>query len=380
MLLKIELKNFKSFKELTTIDFKATNYKSLQNTNVYNNKILKGAIFVGANASGKTNTILSLKLLLDLLFADKTINFSNYKSLLTLEPIIELNYEFEINKESIKYKIAYDTLEKMLIEKLYIGDSLVLDRMGNSAKSEITESKSYTDIDNDILLLRTIYFNTKFANIEVLKKWFEFLSNSIFLDASQRVVANYDKDMFLEKYLDKNGTEEINKFLEEFNFNQQIEYTNECMGNMNHFINDSSKMIFFRRNEIQEPIPMHWESLGNKNLLSMLPSFFNVIKNGGMLIVDEFSSAFHNDLEKLLIRYFMKKSNNSQMFIVSHSTNLLSNSIFRPDQEYAIGFTNDGTQLKRFSDEGPRVSQNLEKMYLSGVFEGLPNYKPEYME
>lgn len=374
MLLKVELKNFKSFKELTSIDFNSTNYKSLQDTNVCNDKILKGAIFVGSNASGKTNTILSLRLLLDMLFADKTINLLDYKSLLTIEPIIELNYEFEIKEKNIKYNISYDTLENMLSEKLYIDEILVLDRLGNNAKSEITESKSYTDIDNDILLLRTIYFNTKFSNFDVLKKWFEFLSNSVYLDASQRVISNYDRDMFLNKYLDKNGTDEINNFLNEFNFEQKIEYTNECIGNMNHFKNDACKMVFFRRKEIDEPIPLHWESLGNKNLLNMLPAFFNVIKNGGMLIIDEFSSAFHNDLERLLIQYFMEKSNNSQIFIVSHSTNLLSNSIFRPDQAYSVEFSSEGTKLKRFSDEHPRVSQNIEKMYLSGVFNGLPNY------
>lgn len=374
MLLKIELKNFKSFKELTSIDFKSTNYKSLQDTNVYNNKILKGAIFVGSNASGKTNTILSLRLLLSLLFSDKTINLSEYKSLLTEDPIIVLNYEFEIKERNINYNISYDVSKKMLSEKLFVDNSLLLDRMGNNAKSEITESKSYTDVDNDILLLRTIYFNTKFANMEVLKKWFEFLSNSVFLDASQRAISNHGRDFMLDKYLEKNGTDEINKFLQEFNFNQQIEYTNEYIGNMIHFSDDSNKMIFFKRKEIKELIPMRWESLGNKNLLNMLPSFFNVIKNGGMLIIDEFSSAFHNDLERLLIKYFMEESNNSQIFIVSHSTNLLSNSIFRPDQAYSIKFTNSGTKVKQFSDEGPRVSQNIEKMYLSGVFDGIPNY------
>lgn len=374
MLLKIELENFKSFKNLTTIDFKSTNYKSLQDTNVYNNKILKGAIFVGSNASGKTNTILSLRLLLNLLFSDKSINLDVYKSLLSEGPVIKLNYEFEIKESNIKYNISYDVVQEMLSEKLYVDNALLLDRMGNNAKSEITESKSYTDLDNDILLLRTIYFNTKFANIEVLKKWFEFLSNSIFLDASQRVVSNHGRDFILTKYLDKNGTDEINEFLKEFNFNQQIEYTNQYTGNIIHFNDDSNKMVFFKRKEINELIPMRWESLGNKNLINMLPSFFNVIKNGGMLIIDEFSSAFHNELERLLVRYFMEKSNNSQIFIVSHSTNLLSNSIFRPDQAYSVEFTSSGTKVKQFSDEGPRVSQNIEKMYLSGVFDGIPNY------
>ena len=59
------------------------------------------------------------------------------------------------------------------------------------------------------------------------------------------------------------------------------------------------------------------------------------------LLVDDFSGAFHNDLESLLVRYFMEKSNHSQLLFVSHSTNLLSNSILRPDQEYSVEFRNE---------------------------------------
>ena len=95
-----------------------------------------------------------------------------------------------------------------------------------------------------------------------------------------------------------------------------------------------------------------------------------------MLLIDEFSSGFHNELENLLVRYFMEKSGHAQMLFVSHSTNLLSNSILRPDQEYSVEFQNkNGSSVRRFSSEQPRSAQNIEKMYVSGVFGGLPEYK-----
>ena len=123
-------------------------------------------------------------------------------------------------------------------------------------------------------------------------------------------------------------------------------------------------------------VPFAEESLGNQNLLRILPSFLSVIENGGMLLIDEFSSGFHNDLENLLVRYFMEKANYAQMLFVSHSTNLLSNSILRPDQEYSVEFQREnGSTVKRFSSEQPRSAQNIEKMYVSGVFGGLPEYK-----
>ena len=36
-----------------------------------------------------------------------------------------------------------------------------------------------------------------------------------------------------------------------------------------------------------------------------------------------------------------------------------------------------GSTVKRFSSEQPRSAQNIEKMYVSGVFGGLPNYTEE---
>lgn len=94
-----------------------------------------------------------------------------------------------------------------------------------------------------------------------------------------------------------------------------------------------------------------------------------------MLIVDEFSSGFHNELEECLVKYFYHYSNNSQLFLVTHSTNILNNSIVRPDQVYSVRFDGkNGSVIKRFSDEMPREAQNIEKMYLNGVFDGKPYY------
>ena len=115
------------------------------------------------------------------------------------------------------------------------------------------------------------------------------------------------------------------------------------------------------------------ESMGNKVLMAILPAYLRAIK-GGMLLFDEFSSGLHNDLERLLIRYFMERSQEAQIFLVSHSTNLLSSGLFRPDQLYAVNFDEEGSNVVRFSSRQPRVGQNFEKMYLSGMFSGVPHY------
>ena len=196
-----------------------------------------------------------------MLFSDKIINLGKYKCVFSEEVLLELGYEFNIEENNIKYNIFYDVKGKVLVEKLYLNDDLVLDRIGNNAQSKITESKYHTDLDNDVLLLRTIYFNTKFSNYNILKKWFEFLSNSVYLDASQRIISNSDKKIVLNKYLENEGTNEINEFFKEYKFNQQIEYSNQSIGNFVTLkLNDqSTKEIFFKRDCINEPIPYEWE-------------------------------------------------------------------------------------------------------------------------
>src|SRR5699024_12273688 len=95
-----------------------------------------------------------------------------------------------------------------------------------------------------------------------------------------------------------------------------------------------------------------------------------------MLIYDEFGNVLHTRLSELVIRFFMDHSKSSQLFITSHHSNLISTSVFRPDQINLVSFQGaNGSQVNRLSQFKPREAQNLEKMYLGGMFEGLPNYE-----
>lgn len=374
MIKSFEITNFKSFKEPTFFDLSKTNYQMLSDTHICNN-ILKGLMFVGANASGKSNSILAIRFLLESLLGKNDINFTSYHCLFSKDPATKLKYTFTIDNSDIQYEIIHQSIDEYIQENLFVDDVLLYERKGSYAKVKINEETTYTDVPNNTLFLRDVYFHTKFRGNSVLQNWFKFLSNSVYIDLYSRSVTTYkDINLNLEAYLEKNGTDSINKFFNEYNFEQNIEYSNVSQGTTIS-IESVEKIIFFKRKGINEPIPFPFESLGNQTLLQILPAFFYCIKNNGMLLLDEFSSGFHNDLEELLIRYFMQKSCCSQVLFVSHSTNLLSNRLLRPDQIYSIDFNENGSSIKRFSSEKPREAQNLEKMYLSGIFNGVPKYE-----
>ncbi|MDE6059521.1 MAG: ATP-binding protein [Clostridia bacterium] len=379
MLTKVRVKNFKSFKNETTIDFLATKYSMLKDTNSKNG-ILKGCMFVGGNATGKTNAIYSISMLLDLLLSNANTNMPANFCLFSKEPEMDLEYTFIFDKDVIKYFLVFDKQGIVKKEQVLLNEDSVLDRIGLNARTSLTENQNYdnSDIDARTLFLKSIYFNTKFTNFPALKKWFEYMSGSVYFNAErqqaligQALSFNVNNKVNLADYLEAYGVERINKFFKDFGFSQEIFYGNRSNNPLNQF---GVKELYMLRKDIDYWMPYFLESLGNKTLLSMLPGLLQVVEKGGMFIVDEFSSAFHNELEELIVRYFMRQSHNAQMFFVSHSTNLMKTTLLRPDQIYAIDFDNQGSRIKRASSEQPRESQNMEKMYLSGIFGGLPNY------
>ena len=118
MLTKIKFKNFKSFIKDTIIDLNPTKSEILLHENVYNN-VLKGCCFFGANASGKTNALNAITLLLDLLFG----NLKNFNSLITLfnnEELMYFEYTFSIDEKEIVYYFEITRNGKISKETLFL--------------------------------------------------------------------------------------------------------------------------------------------------------------------------------------------------------------------------------------------------------------------
>lgn len=388
MLTKVKLKNFKSFKEETIFDFTATKYSMLKDENTVDG-VLKGCMFAGGNATGKTNALYAISILLDLLFKNANIDMPMNFCFFSKELEMDLEYTFVFDTHKIIYVLAVDRGGIIKKEEVILDGKTLLDRIGLNARTELTENKSYdkTYIEERTPFIKAIYFNTKFTNCPPLKVWFDYMSSSVYFNAErqqllvgQALSYNINNKVVLRDYLDSYGVDALNQFFDFFGFQQRVKY--EQSQRLSEFVSAEvpmgMKAIYLKRNDIDFWLPIELESLGNRTLLNMLPALLQVVDKGGMFLVDEFSSAFHNELEELIVRYFMRNANHAQMFFVSHSTNLMKTSLLRPDQIYAVEFDGThGSKIRRFSDEQPRESQNLEKMYLGGVFGGLPGYKKD---
>lgn len=375
MLTKMYLTNFLSFKERTEFDFTASKYSILEKTNITDNETLKGALFIGPNASGKSNALKGLSFLIKMIKGEGT-SFSRHRCIFSANPIVIVEYEFIFNGKKVFYTIEYDIQTNSISENLKIDDITVLQRHGNTGELRIGETLTRDEqLDSETLFLRTASFNTgRFPQEPTLKELMEFLQNSYIIDG-YNLGATYGKS--ITKYAEEFGIEKINKYLDAFHYDFFVEYGSESTGaGLTISIGSDKKSVFFKRKTFPIPNTIINESQGNQVFADLLPNLINVIENPGMLIIDEFGNSLHNKLAEKIIRFFMENAAHSQLFITSHHTNLISNSVFRPDQIDLITFKGEtGSQVERLSQFKPRAAQNIEKMYLGGMFEGLPLYE-----
>ena len=375
MLAKMYLTNFLSFKERTEIDLTASKYSILGKTNVYKSEILKGALFIGPNASGKSNALKGLSFIIKMIKGEG-VSFNRYRCLFSDNPIITIEYEFIFESKKVEYVIEYNIQTNSISENLKIDEITVLKRTGNTGELRIGQSVTTDDqVDSETLFLRTASFNTgRFPQEPTLRKLMDFLQNSYIVDEY-----NWDARVgsTITRYAEEFGVEKINKYLTAFNYDFSMVYGSESEGaGLKLTLGADNKMVFLKRKSFPFPNVLINESQGNQVFADLLPHLIRVIENAGMLIVDEFGNSFHNKLAEKIISFFMENAKNSQIFITSHHTNLISNSVFRPDQINLITFLNtSGSNVKRLSQFKPREAQNLEKMYLGGMFEGLPIYE-----
>ena len=375
MLTRMYLTNFLSFSERTEFDFTASKYSILGESNVYDNSILKGALFVEPNASGKSNALKGIVFLLKLIKEDGA-SFEHHRCTFGKTPLTTVEYEFVINQKKVVYKIEYNVKTKGISEDLTIDNITVLKRSGTTGELIVGEELRVKDsLDRNTLFLRTASFDTgRFPEEPTLRALMDFLLNSYYIDGYNQG-AHWGTNIM--QYAEEHGVDKVNQYLKDFNYDFFVEYGSESEGEgLKVSVGSNKKMVFLKRKTFPVPNIFFEESQGNQVFTDMLPHIIRVIEAPGLLVFDEFGNSLHNRLAEKIIKFFMKNGKNSQLFVTSHHTNLISNYVLRPDQIHLITFKDaKGSKVERISRFKPREAQNMEKMYLGGMSEGLPLYE-----
>jgi AAA15 family ATPase/GTPase len=118
------------------------------------------------------------------------------------------------------------------------------------------------------------------------------------------------------------------------------------------------------------------ESEGTQKVFTMAGPLLDTLKNGKILVIDEFDARFHPLISRAIVELFNSNKtnpNNAQLIFITHDTNLLSNKLFRRDQ---IWFTEKNrygvTDLYSLAEYKIRNDASFESDYIKGRYGAIP--------
>ena len=410
MLLDIEIKNLKSFKNQTIFSMEAEN--KIEDRNSFEVEVgkekfelLKTAVLFGGNASGKSNFTSVLSIFRYYLFnkgiekynkegfrfgeedKNSTIKVRNVVDDKIYEYILEINFN---TKKIIKEKLYITALERKLVFERENNKIVKYDKEIFSEYEITIGFINETLTDSDSVISRIIEWRVP----EEIEKYIFYIDkikiNNYSDDLGKYIYENKDNKKLVIEFLKKIGIivndievyREKNEFFlknireskefqilsekEQEKLLSQIAYIYRI-----HFVYEDNQKQKYK-------LEYYEQSAGTQKILSMFFPIYNLLNNGGVMIIDELDITLHYSLIKEIIKMFNSveyNRKNAQLIFTTHNLLLLDFNLFREDQIWFLE-NNDvstGTELYSLSDiEGYEKNKYLLRDYLNGNFGGIP--------
>ncbi|GGM77993.1 hypothetical protein GCM10011609_12200 [Lentzea pudingi] len=127
--------------------------------------------------------------------------------------------------------------------------------------------------------------------------------------------------------------------------------------------------------------PLADESVGTQSWLGLLPTALTVLRNGGVLVIDEIDASLHPLLAGRLIGLFRDAAVNvaqAQLIFTTHDATLLhpplGDEVLARDEVWFVEKDREtgASTLYPLTDFKPRSEDNLERRYLAGRYGAVP--------
>jgi AAA15 family ATPase/GTPase len=412
MLVSYTFSNFRSFKNKTCLSMLAGTQRTLNEVLIKKGgfRILPSAVIYGANASGKSNIIMSLAVMKEIILSGSLV--SNNPELTNLElfpfaysdeekPMLfeadffshgyHLVYGFEVMCNLFKKgsrSIVSETLSvvtgKSNVIKLYerndnkvsmMKDKKALDIIKFDAKllNEF-ENKINTNLDRSALFLTGAFKST--ISSKVADAVIDYFRNKLVV-VSDFALKSISLTVSIEKMPQKDflmWNDTLDGFVKNADFGpQSIAFKPKKTENKD--LADMELVSIYKRNDEAIELPAElMESRGTLKLLDFAIPFETLFENGGVFVLDEFDAAIHPELVKGILALFNDQTVNSggaQLIFTTHNPIYLNNRIFRRDQIRFVEKDKDTYESVIFSlaDFGSMEVRNDEN-YLINFFKG----------
>lgn len=365
VLRKFSVKGFKNFSKKITLDF--SNVRDYRfNSQCLTNGLVSKAIVYGKNSVGKTNLGLAIFDIVSHL-TNKNVTPNLYDYYLCsdgLSNYAEFNYVFQFDKDIIKYSYKKDKKQTLVYEKVVLNEELLFeyDYINNqgdtSGIDKLASTLNWAFQDTDCIL-KYVVNNTVLSDSHPLRKMIRFVSNMLWfrnLDENRYIGFKSDSKDYLDFIFEDDTLQEFDEFLHITGIKEDLVAIKDADGVKRLYFNTDTPLPFFKV-----------ASSGTRALYTFF-YWYKTAKDVSFMYVDEFDAYYHYELSEYIVT-ILEKMTNTQVIITSHNTNLLTNKIMRPDC-YFILSNNKLTSFADATSRELREGHNLEKLYLSGEFDG----------
>lgn len=418
MIVRYSVTNFRSFKSKTNLSMVAGSQRTL-NENLIRKvglRILPSVVIYGANASGKSNLILSLAVMKEIVLAGTLESSSPDLSNLELypfahngeqEPIgFELEFFYKGYHVLYGFKISCDSLKKgcRKIEEEWFsvfegnGKKIDIFKRNSEGIHLSIEKKALSFINQKKRLVKDlediINANLDEADLFLSRAFKSTVSHDLaevvidFFKEKLVVVSDFTLKKatvsFMIKELPERDYFAWNKLIDGFVQNADFGPQSIAFKVVESEEDESSKaelMSFYKQKGKNIAIPSElMESRGTLKLIDFAIPFAKLFSSGGVFVLDEFDSAIHPELIRGIISLFNNQEINkagAQLIFTTHNPIYLSNKMFRRDQVLFIEkdpqkYESVLYSLADFGSEEVRNDHNYLLNYFKGNYGALP--------
>ncbi|MEA9390410.1 ATP-binding protein [Acerihabitans sp. TG2] len=416
MIIEFSLKNFYSFAQTQTISLNSSRLKGLDASTIkltYPNKLelLRSAVIYGANAAGKSNFFLGLRVMHNIIINSASESQSGDE--LPIVPfkldseLIDKPSEFEISfiSNNIRYQYGFTaTSSKIHDEWLFAWPKgrpqKWFMRAWNNKKNEYEWEMGSALLGDKHVWQKATRSNALFLstamqlNSEQLKPVFDWFKNTLRVstlggwnEKFSSLICTRDKKEEVLNFLKAAdvGIDDIIVTKEKFNPaslpNSLPENLKQLVIKNNNDVNTYKIQTVHKNNNNELMLfDLKDESEGTKKLFSLAGPWLDTLDKGHVIFIDELNLSLHPKLVRFLVSLFNdpdKNTNNAQLIFTTHETSILNQEVFRRDQIWFCEKDNaNATKLFPLTDFSPRKGrENIETSYLDGRYGAIPFIK-----
>lgn len=401
MLCQFTFKNYKSYRDETTLDMQAESIQEFQESLITYEKDKKSflpiTVLYGPNGGGKSNILDALRVIRIFIIrpiiifrlndASKEISVKNihfptfkFENKMNEEPV-EFEFFFRDGNDEFRYNLSI-LKDKIFEETLYrvsIGGKkpeMIFERYDGEIEigSALRKAKVSISVNETMSYLSFLAITYEIPVIENIVSCF---SNMMIISNS-----DFECEEYLQIYLD-GGDKEIKSLI--------IHMLN-CMDvDIIDYGVDQNRRIFTKRiiNEQEVILYLDEESKGTIKLFSLLPFIVRTLCGGGVLIIDELDCRLHPKLLRYIVKLYSNKNiniNGAQLIFTSHDLSIMKNDILRRDEIWFAA--KDETEasmiyslydIRDENNEHVRSSAAFDKQYMAGRY-GADPYLQKMMD